>query len=468
MAGANSIQILRGTRKSIINAANNNVTLLPGQPLYNETDNYLTIGDSTGTTRVNAPPIAAMELHGYASEIGGLSETPRNEYSIRSNYVSSTLDYKAPGLVHKFQSNNESYPSLQFSLSSTAAVTAVPKTLSDSSVLLNIGRVTVANGKHNLNLLSETVTVGTNNFKIKDINSSTVNNTYVSLTTTPTNRILDINLKADGLSFFKLNSSNIDITGYPINISSNTFLNINAGSDLSLRANNNVNINANMLFFLKANQGIGLSTNNTFFNLSDTYGGIDLIQHLNTGTVATYTTVLKANTYPASKPTGPERALLVANVTRNYSTNSVTTVIEACTPTLGKGVFIFYESRNGVVGKNIQEYTVQLSTVPMGNNTININKEINFVTANIISNANNTGYNVAVLANFLYYAGYNGQYSAVINAGNYIDNSGTYMKIEKLYAYSTSDIRCILNNGATITPRAYNPSITIQNYRTIN
>lgn len=41
MAGNNSIQFLRGTRNAI---ASSGETLQPGQPLYNVTDGYLTIG----------------------------------------------------------------------------------------------------------------------------------------------------------------------------------------------------------------------------------------------------------------------------------------------------------------------------------------------------------------------------------------------------------------------------------------
>ena len=42
---ADQIQILRGTRDEIVTAK---TKLLEGQPLYNETDKYLTIGSSAG------------------------------------------------------------------------------------------------------------------------------------------------------------------------------------------------------------------------------------------------------------------------------------------------------------------------------------------------------------------------------------------------------------------------------------
>lgn len=65
MAGNQSIQILRGTRNAI---ANSSEKLLPGQPLYNVDDNYLTIG-SNDNDQVKAIPIACRELKGYVTDL---------------------------------------------------------------------------------------------------------------------------------------------------------------------------------------------------------------------------------------------------------------------------------------------------------------------------------------------------------------------------------------------------------------
>lgn len=65
MAGNNSIQFLRGTRNAI---AESSEKLLPGQPLYNVDDNYLTIGGNAND-QVNSIPIACRELKGYVTDL---------------------------------------------------------------------------------------------------------------------------------------------------------------------------------------------------------------------------------------------------------------------------------------------------------------------------------------------------------------------------------------------------------------
>ena len=67
MAGNQSIQFLRGTRNAI---ANSTEKLLPGQPLYNVDDNYLTIGGGgDANDQVNSIPIACRELKGYVTDL---------------------------------------------------------------------------------------------------------------------------------------------------------------------------------------------------------------------------------------------------------------------------------------------------------------------------------------------------------------------------------------------------------------
>ena len=63
----NTIQILRGDRSDISGAAD--VVLLDGQPFYNSTDNYLTIGGAP-TGVAYAEPIAVKELHGPTGDNG--------------------------------------------------------------------------------------------------------------------------------------------------------------------------------------------------------------------------------------------------------------------------------------------------------------------------------------------------------------------------------------------------------------
>lgn len=65
MAGNNSIQFLRGTRNQI---AQNTQQLQDGQPLYNTTDNYLSIGGG-GSNDLSKLPIACRELKGYVTDL---------------------------------------------------------------------------------------------------------------------------------------------------------------------------------------------------------------------------------------------------------------------------------------------------------------------------------------------------------------------------------------------------------------
>lgn len=79
MANNKSIQILRGTRDKI---AKSSETLLPGQMLYNETDNYLTVGDENSKS-VKSYPIACRELTGYFGDNVGIIEKPNDPTSTK-------------------------------------------------------------------------------------------------------------------------------------------------------------------------------------------------------------------------------------------------------------------------------------------------------------------------------------------------------------------------------------------------
>lgn len=74
------IQILRGTRQEIVEAATG-TTLLEGQPLYNETDNYLTIG-SSGNTSPTQQPIAARDIHGYFTDKDSITAATGASYHV--------------------------------------------------------------------------------------------------------------------------------------------------------------------------------------------------------------------------------------------------------------------------------------------------------------------------------------------------------------------------------------------------
>lgn len=77
MGNNKALQILRGTRESIVD--NKDIDLLAGQLLYNATDNTLTVGgdlpsltDDTKNvkaSKVNKLPIASREIKGYVKDI---------------------------------------------------------------------------------------------------------------------------------------------------------------------------------------------------------------------------------------------------------------------------------------------------------------------------------------------------------------------------------------------------------------
>lgn len=79
---ADQIQILRGTRDEIVKAQ---TKLLEGQPLYNETDKYLTIGSSAGLLPKEQSPIKVREIGGYVEDNEGTlssSPTEANRYYV--------------------------------------------------------------------------------------------------------------------------------------------------------------------------------------------------------------------------------------------------------------------------------------------------------------------------------------------------------------------------------------------------
>ena len=90
---ADQIQILRGTRDEIVKAQ---TKLLEGQPLYNETDKYLTIGSSAGLLPMYQSPIKVREIEGYAEDNEGTlssSTSDANRY-----YVGPANDTADPTL----------------------------------------------------------------------------------------------------------------------------------------------------------------------------------------------------------------------------------------------------------------------------------------------------------------------------------------------------------------------------------
>ena len=104
MAGNNSIQILRGTRESLVK--NRTKMLLPGQLLYNATDNYLTVGSLDGISNTTSAPICCRSIKGYLGEDNGLSTNSTDKLIPYSLTTSATevimrVNDKVGFTVHK-------------------------------------------------------------------------------------------------------------------------------------------------------------------------------------------------------------------------------------------------------------------------------------------------------------------------------------------------------------------------------
>lgn len=79
MAGKDSIHIARGSKGKI----NSNVKLAPGQPFYNKSQNYLTIGKDDDDSSIANQPIRVRELGGNSGEdatVGGHDTTDDTFY----------------------------------------------------------------------------------------------------------------------------------------------------------------------------------------------------------------------------------------------------------------------------------------------------------------------------------------------------------------------------------------------------
>lgn len=110
----NAIQILRGTRDAI---ANTSETLLPGQLLYNMTDNYITAGKAAADgnpedTSVDSAPVTVRELHGWTGDANGIVDEASKgfEYGINGVTDSSSninsLNIIGPGEISMYSGSN--------------------------------------------------------------------------------------------------------------------------------------------------------------------------------------------------------------------------------------------------------------------------------------------------------------------------------------------------------------------------
>ena len=157
---ADQIQILRGTRDEIVAAK---TKLLEGQPLYNETDKYLTIGSSAGLLPKYQPPIKVRAIEGYVEDNEGtLSSSPTEADRY---YVGPTNDTNDPTLL--MHGTN---------LEITAKGTGVSEgLLSIKGKDVNItGSNTTIDGSATLSLNSEKTSIGNISLDTNFISSTTI------------------------------------------------------------------------------------------------------------------------------------------------------------------------------------------------------------------------------------------------------------------------------------------------------
>ena len=89
-----SIQILRGTKQSLINKSKE-IFLLDGQLLYDKTDNYLRVGNGEDNSLLK-DPVAVKELHGSISNGSTLYD-----YYIKNNSENNLELYSENSIIVK-------------------------------------------------------------------------------------------------------------------------------------------------------------------------------------------------------------------------------------------------------------------------------------------------------------------------------------------------------------------------------
>lgn len=161
MANNEAIQILR--TKTGINNDNKELKLLNGQPLYNRQKNYLTIGN--GSSKANSQPITVRKLVGYFGDnneiTGGNSETDKygiepNAYTLKIYNSSNNIDSKISIESHKLELITDNSTLTLDGDSGNELIGSI--TIKDKVDTDNINSLTVNNDGINLSSLNTTIT----------------------------------------------------------------------------------------------------------------------------------------------------------------------------------------------------------------------------------------------------------------------------------------------------------------------
>lgn len=314
MAGNNSIQILRGTNDKVINSQE---TLLPGQPFYNITKGYLTIGGEENTS-IKSAPIKVREVVAYVGDAPNLIMGGSNDIYYKVGTNTTTQDFEvnaartrlrlvtngsfsvntASGInLVNFNESAKGFYNLTFfeNATSNCVATRIPGPLFLTKGAFYLGDSTVdpalsADANGNLDIKTESASsnlniISSGGMNIQSTASMKINTASTLTLTAATTTISDppgrnklvvtptnINMSSNGTSYIAVANTNVNIfstgninatTGF-FNVAATSGVNITSGAgqvrinaysiNMQTNALGSVNISTSMLN-LNANNG---------------------------------------------------------------------------------------------------------------------------------------------------------------------------------------------------------------------
>lgn len=184
MANHRSIQILRASE---VDSSLDNEKLLEGQPFYNETKNYLTIGKKAGSdgnlTSVSDFPITVRELVGYVDDSTKITNTKTNEYSLKYSNTDNSLNITSPTGINI----NSGASNITIKRNNNTKIV-----VEESNIELDVNSLTVKPNTDNIATIS---TSSNNGFAFKDRDTRKANVEMGSLTISSRNNAQEKSLR---------------------------------------------------------------------------------------------------------------------------------------------------------------------------------------------------------------------------------------------------------------------------------
>ena len=315
MANNKSIQILRGTNANIVAS---DETLLPGQPLYNLTKGYLTIGgggaNGDESTPLTSKPIVVRELVGYSGDTDDeITANTAIQYKIGANGTVLEMSSNCPvsmafnGPVIMSGANGQQFlycmaPSGMV-LGNGAGYTLHP---TEPGIAINNSGIYIGGGS----------TTG----KMVFVGMCTPNVYVGDDTKTDMGGIVT---KHGGLAFISSMGMNIQYN-YAMNIFSNANINMQAQSNILIRSNlSSIELNA-FNIRINANAGVSIQSSGILYSLFGTCGSgevavYDAFQHC----CLTWDTTILSQLFEGSVYFN----LLGARSLSNITNNSISTLV---------------------------------------------------------------------------------------------------------------------------------------------